>query len=86
MDPSRAQNKSFLLDTCVASLILNGQLWSHYPSTLVGCKPELYAAWRLVKEDLGKTYKHKFELDKSIKAWKWVSDRLANGSPLLTCH
>lgn len=43
----------------------------------------MYAAWRLAKEDLAATYKHNFELDKSIKAWKWVSDRLAKGSPPL---
>ena len=47
----RSMTESFLLDTSVASLILNGELWERSPATLMGSKPDIYAAWRLGDED-----------------------------------
>ena len=79
----RSMTESFLLDTSVASLILNGELWERSPATLMGSKPDIYAAWRLGDEDLSETPRHHLELDKSIKAFAWAVKRRENGSPPL---
>ena len=54
----RSMTESFLLDTSVASLILNSELWERSPATLMGSKPDTYAAWRLRDEDLSQTPRH----------------------------
>ena len=77
----RSMTESFLLDTSVASLILNGELWERSPATLMGSKPDTYAAWRLGDEDLSKTPCHHLELEKSTKAFAWAVKRRENGSP-----
>ena len=77
----RSMTESFLLDTSVASLILNGELWERSPATLMGSKPDIYAAWRLGDEDLSKTPRHHLELEKSTKAFAWAVKRRENGSP-----
>ena len=79
----RSITESFLLDTSVASLILNGELWERSPATLMGSKPDIYAAWRLGDEDLSETPRHHLELDKSTKAFAWAVKRRENGSPPL---
>ena len=73
----------YLLDTCVASLVLNGELWEQSPFTMMGCKPDVYAAWRLAGESLESTPNKHEELLKSVKAHAWTQQRLANNSPLL---
>lgn len=77
----RSMTESFLIDTCVASLILNGELWERSPATLMGSRPDIYAAWRLGDEDLSKTPRHHLELEKSTKAYAWAVKRRENGSP-----
>ena len=77
------ENESFLLDTCVTSLILNGELWDRSPATLMGCRPDVYAAWRFAKEETKDAQKHHTELQKSIAAYEWAKDRVKRGSPHL---
>ena len=69
-DPTQSYTESYLLD---ASCMLNGELWLCSLSMLMDCKPEMYVAWKMANKDLESTPKHE-ELDKSIKAVKWVSE------------
>ena len=79
----RSVSESFLLDTCVASLILNGELWKRSPATLMQSRVDVYAAWRLANEDISATPQHNLELEKSIKAHRWALERCERGSPSL---
>ena len=44
--------ESYFLDTSVVSLILNSEMRERSPSTIMGFRPGLYAAWRLADEKL----------------------------------
>ena len=57
----RSVSESFLLDTCIASLILNGELWKRSPATLTQSRVDVYAAWRLANEDISATPQHNLE-------------------------
>ena len=45
----------YLLDTNVASYILNRELWQHQPTMLMAHRQDVYAAWRLADESLADT-------------------------------
>ena len=45
----KSLSESFLLDTCVATLILNGELWKRSPATVMHSGVDVHAAWN---EDL----------------------------------
>ena len=79
----KSLSESFLLDTCVATLILNGELWDRSPATLMSSRVDMYAAWRLSNEDLKTAPDHHLELNKSIKAYRWVVERQEKGAPPL---
>ena len=75
--------ESYLLDTNVASYILNGELWQRQPAMLMAHRRDVYAAWRLADESLADTIKHHEELHKSVTAYAWVQERMRNGAPSL---
>lgn len=79
----RSMTESFLLDTCVSTLILNGELWQRSPATLMGSRVDIYAAWRFSNEVLAKVGDHHLELEKSIKAYQWAVERQVKGAPPL---
>ena len=80
--------KQFVLDTSVASLILDGDLWERYPSVLLGYKADLQAALfhqeeeskRRMLKDLP-TYSP--YLQRAISAHNWSKKILSDGSPKL---
>ena len=45
----------YLLDTNVASYILNRELWQHQPTMLMVHRQDVYTAWRLADESLADT-------------------------------
>ena len=40
----RSLSEYFLLDTCVATLILNGELWKRSPAMVMHSRVDVYAA------------------------------------------
>ena len=75
----------YLLDTSVASLILDGELWTRYPSALVNHKADVQAKLfhgRKPRTLDGLPAKVK-SLSRSINAWKWA-ELVAPGSIYIT--
>lgn len=86
MDQSLSE--CYLLDTCVATFVLDSELWHRSPPTLMEYRRELYAAWSLAGEpkEVGDAIPFNENLAKAVKAFEWVQRRIqANSPPLLLC-
>ena len=68
---SRSAGVRYLLDTNVATLILDGELWKRSPSTMMRYRPEFKAALQEATnyEDAPK---HNSVLSRSVQAYKWA--------------
>ena len=69
----------YVMDTSVASLILDGELWSREPGLLVRYHKDLEASLlhpdsKMVLRDLEQTHTVK----RSVSAWKWAQDVVEN--------
>ena len=69
----------YVLDTSVASLILDGELWSREPGLVVRYHTDLQATLlrpdlKMVLSDLEQTHTVK----RSMSAWKWAQDMIKN--------
>ena len=74
----------YLLDTSVASLILDGELWTRYPSALVNHKADVQAELFHGREPRTLDgLPAKVSLSRSINAWKWA-ELVAPGSIYIT--
>ena len=73
----------YLLNTNVASYILNGELWQRQPAMLMAHRQDIYAAWHLADESLADTIKHHKELHMSVTAYASFQERVRNGGPPL---
>ena len=78
-----ADQSNFFLDTNVASLILDGELWNRSPSTLMGHRKELVPAWEMAQHHLQSVPKFNLELARSVSAFSWAQQRFASKSPPL---
>ena len=70
------QAKSYILDTSVAKLILDGELWSREPGLLVRYHTDLQAT--LLHPDSKMTFRGlegtSFTVQRAINAWKWAQN------------
>lgn len=74
----------YLLDSSVATLILDGELWDRVPYTLLGHRKELRLQLEQTKVSLQQLETKSITLQRSIAAFRFVQRRQAAGStPLL---
>ena len=69
---TRNSGMMYMLDTNIATLILDGELWNRSPSTMMSYRPEFFAA---VQEatNYQDAYKYNSVLSRSIQAYKWAT-------------
>ena len=75
----------YILDTSVASLILDGELWERDPHCLMGHRKELlFLKSDKQCEDTQQLPTHSLVLRRSLNGYKWVKERLSKDQlPLL---
>ena len=73
----------YLLDTNVASYILNGELWQRQLAMVMAHCENVYAVWRLADKSLADTITTKNFRSQCMMAYAWVQERVQNGGPPL---
>ena len=62
----------YVIDTNLATLVLDGELWSREPATLMRARPELLVAYWQAKEDLERVTFFYEPLRRSKVAAEWL--------------
>ena len=76
----------FIVDTNIASYILDGELWERAPSGLMRGHPELHACWKMAQGDLLAMPSRHDPLHRSIVAYEWFKDSKPTLVLLLTAQ
>ena len=63
--------EEYVVDTNLATFILDGELWGREPASLVKARPELLVAYRLASEELAKVPLFYEPLRRSNVALEW---------------
>lgn len=75
---------TYLLDSSVATLILDGELWVREPYTLLGHRKELWLQLEQTKISLDQLEVRSTTLKRSLAAYRFMEQRQASGArPLL---
>ena len=73
----------YILDSSVATLILDGELWERSPFTLFGYRKELRLQVEKMDVSLVDLENHSLTLRRSLSGYRFVKDRIATGAPPL---
>jgi hypothetical protein len=80
---TRPDRQTYLLDSSVATLILDGELWGREPYTLLGHRKELRLQLEQTRVSLQELENKSATLRRSLAAFRFVQQRQAAGSPPL---
>ena len=72
LDKMCEKNAEYVVDTNVATFVLDGELWGREPATLMRGRPEVVAAYRLAREVLDDVPAFYEPLKRSIAAFEWL--------------
>ena len=64
----------FVLDTNLATFILDGELWARQPASLVRARQEIIMAYHLASSNLEMVPSHYEPLKRSIVAFQWFKE------------
>ena len=64
----------FVLDTNLASFILDGELWARQPASLMRARQEIITAYNLASSNIEMVPSHYEPLKRSIVAFQWFKE------------
>lgn len=64
----------YILDTNIATFILDGELWMREPAVLMRARPELNVCWKQARGDLATVPSFYEPLRRSVMAFEWFRE------------